>query len=932
MGVGTAATQFPAVPRATVVELFVNGGWTDITTDVYARDGITITRGGRDETSRIEPSMCQLTLNNRTGKYSPRNPNSVFYGTLGRNTPLRVSVGKDADTFTRTVSSGWGSTDQGSVWSTFGINGTIAASDYNVGSGAGTHSVPAVNATRATYLGGQVYGEVDVVVTASMTVATLTGSFLSPANLMLRGADPNNYILVFVSIDLTTAHYFVDLYDTIGGSYFSLTGGVNQDSGLTYAPSTPVKVRAYVEGSIVRAKVWPVTQPEPYDWTTAAVTRITGAGWVGVQSYVDTANTNTKPIVFTYDDFLVRVPRYSGEVSYWPQRWDVSGRDVYVPIEASGLKRRLGQGVAPLASAMHTSGIGLTVPAVAYWPCEDGPVSTQLTAVIGGNAMTVSGTTKFASFTGFVCSEPLPELNVGTWTGRVPSYTSTGSVCMQFLVHVPSTEPTGSGSAIAQLFTSGTAARFDINYRAGGLLQLLIWSSTGTQLYDSAILGFFHASDTLIDNLWMLSLTVTQNGANIDVKLQALQFRSSISTTWSNTVTGQTVGAATRVVIDPTQVMKGVSVGHIVVRNENGDVFDQSGGFNAFSGPPEIGGVTAAQRIFDRGFADGTTIDVWGSIPTSAPVGPRRPLPVVTILEESAEADEGLLFDSRSVFGLTYRRPVTLYNASPVLVLDYAAGRVAPPLEPVDDDQQTRNDIIATRTDGGSFELFLSSGRLSTADPWAGGVGRYTDEVTRNVNTDDQLPDIAGFHLLTGTVDQARYPGITVNLANANVVAAGLDNAVLAVNVGSRIVVNNPPTFSTVDQISQIVRGYTETLNVFEHTITFICAPAAPYDVIRAGGTGLMTFDSAGSSLASTATTSATSLSVAIAAGHSLWVTGAVTFDIVVEGERVSVTNISGASTPQTFTVVRSVNGVVKTHPAGAVVRLFRPALLSLAD
>jgi len=69
---------------------------------------------------------------------------------------------------------------------------------------------------------------------------------------------------------------------------------------------------------------------------------------------------------------------------------------------------------------------------------------------------------------------------------------------------------------------------------------------------------------------------------------------------------------------------------------------------------------------------------------------------------------------------------------------------------------------------------------------------------------------------------------------------------------------------------------------------------------------------------------------VATAAGNVLWKTGAASFDLLMEGERVTVTNISGASSPQTFTVTRSVNGIVKAHAAGLAVSLFRPALAGL--
>ena len=80
---------------AVKVEVFYSGSWHDITAsdDAYARDPIAVTRGRADESGRVTPSTCTVTIENRDGKYSPRNPSSPLYGLIGRNTPLRVSVG-----------------------------------------------------------------------------------------------------------------------------------------------------------------------------------------------------------------------------------------------------------------------------------------------------------------------------------------------------------------------------------------------------------------------------------------------------------------------------------------------------------------------------------------------------------------------------------------------------------------------------------------------------------------------------------------------------------------------------------------------------------------------------------------------------------------------------------------------------------------------
>lgn len=92
------AGDFPAQgvgdPTYIKVELFVNSAWVDITDYVMYRDTsgrATISRGRADETSQYQPQSCAMELNNRDGRFSPRNPTGPYYGYLGRNTPLRVS-------------------------------------------------------------------------------------------------------------------------------------------------------------------------------------------------------------------------------------------------------------------------------------------------------------------------------------------------------------------------------------------------------------------------------------------------------------------------------------------------------------------------------------------------------------------------------------------------------------------------------------------------------------------------------------------------------------------------------------------------------------------------------------------------------------------------------------------------------------------------
>lgn len=81
-----------------LVELYINGVWTDISAYVRIDGGIRITRGRPDEASSPQGAQCTLTLDNRDGRFSPRNSAGAYFGYIGRNTPLRVKVYDDTGT------------------------------------------------------------------------------------------------------------------------------------------------------------------------------------------------------------------------------------------------------------------------------------------------------------------------------------------------------------------------------------------------------------------------------------------------------------------------------------------------------------------------------------------------------------------------------------------------------------------------------------------------------------------------------------------------------------------------------------------------------------------------------------------------------------------------------------------------------------------
>lgn len=351
-----------------------------------------------------------------------------------------------------------------------------------------------------------------------------------------------------------------------------------------------------------------------------------------------------------------------------------------------------------------------------------------------------------------------------------------------------------------------------------------------------------------------------------------------------------------------------------------------------------------------RGFAGETAVSrmqrvaTTGNIPftyagnggDSMVMGPLYSESKLTQMRDAEGADQGILAERRDALGLKYRTRLSLVNQTPALTLDYTAGQIVPPFEPVDDDLFTKNDITLTRRDGGSVRVQKTDGRLSISEPPVG-VGRYHDEQTINVQTDEMLDGIAQWLINVGTIDQQRFPNVTVDLGI--LAAAGLDVAARKVQVGDLLVIKNLSRVGIYGDVRLLVLGRNpETIaeGGYVHTITWNCAPYLGYEgAVYANAlfpdSADARFDSPGSTLVSAISSVATSFQVA--SSGTLWTTdpAALPLTLVMEGEQITVPTITGTSSPQTFSgVTRSVNGIVKAQAAGADIRLATPSYYSL--
>lgn len=617
----------------------------------------------------------------------------------------------------------------------------------------------------------------------------------------------------------------------------------------------------------------------------------------------------------------IRRYRFYGEISSWPIQADISGQDVTVSIEAAGVSRRLGQGVKPLSSTLYRAITHSASGLIDYWPMEDVVGSTVMGSAVGGHSLTFVGSPTLHSFSSFGGSDDLPVWDTTTeFKALLQPYTAGNYLQARFLLAAPATGGVGS-SVLLRFSTTGTAAMWDVFYSPGSGGQL------GVTAYDAdsvvALLNFAPASAD--GSLLLVSLELTQSGANIDYAVRTVAHGSStINTIASGTLAGYTFGRATTMVITPAGGNEQFTLGHFHFQNVVTSASLIATDLNGDQGE------SAGRRIERLCGQESVSFHAIGDLDECEQMGAQKPGKLLDLVQDATDVDLGMLIEPRDDLGFTYRTRNSLYNQSAALTLDHSANALSRPMTDTADDQLTRNDITVNRVSGSSYVAELVTGALSIQDP-PNGVGRYTDAPEINLYSDTRLPDHAFWRLRQGTVEDSRFPDISIQLSHPTFDDVSLAASALSIDLGDRLVVTNPPSWLPPDDISQIVQGYSERIDQFLHEITFNCSPESVYRVGVTDDDVLGRADTEGSELTSDISSTAASVSVTTTSGP-IWTTDAADFpfDVRVGGEVMTVTNITGASSPQTFTVTRSINGVVKSQAAGTDVALDQPSYVPL--
>ncbi|MFJ4837182.1 hypothetical protein [Streptomyces sp. NPDC088746] len=882
---------FPETNLPIQVELDLGGTWTDITSKVYERDAIRITRGRTDWGGVVDPSRCTLTLKNHTGDFSPRNPMSPYYGLIGRNTPIRVwaAYGETYMEMTGTALDGVTTPDHASLDITgdIDIRCDITTDQWVSGNTvdlAGKYDPLGEQRAWAFYINGS--GRPGLAWTPD-------GTF--PSRLAIGSTEPvapalSGRLAVRVTLDVNNGSggYTVRFYTapTISGTWVQLgdtiTGGTTTSIFSSTAPLVvgdvagvssldmvgryhACEVRSGIGGTVVASPHFTAQTPGATGFTDGA-----GRTW----SLTGSASLTN------------RQTRFHGEISSWPIRWGTGGHDVYVTVEASGILRRLGQGASPLQSTLRRR-IPSDPNLLAYWPLEEGKTATRAYSPLAGVTPMAASGLDYEQVDTLAGSSPLPALDstmgagLPMLTGFVPA-SAPGAFLVEYVYRHDS--PAATLWTYMRILTTGTVREWYLQMSATGG-RIIGQNSDGTTVISDA---FSWGAGQAPFNAWYrMRFYVTQNGSNYDYNLNWIRIGASVIGV-SGSGSG-TAGRITTVGSPPggyATDLNNLALGHIAVfGTTTSTVFNLADhGYN---------GERSGDRLQRLRTEEELPFTISGPLEETELMGPQRPDTIMALLQEAADVDGGILYERRDSLSLAYRSRTTLYNQPVGLSLDYqGSDGLVTPLEPVDDDQRVRNDILVTRTDGGSGRSVAAEGPLSTLAP-PQGVGRYNEAITLNLFDDEQTSRHAQWRLHLGTWDEARYPQVRVLLQSAPAVIA--DAATM--DVGDRMQITNPPKWLPPEAIDLQVQGYTELLHQRRWELEFNCTPYGPWEVGVYDDAARGRFDTGGTVLAVPVTATDTVLPVTTTDGTA-WTTNPadMPFDVAVGGEVATVTQITGVA------------------------------------
>ncbi len=974
-------------PEDITVELIVDGSWASSTGSVVFADrvrggneegSITITRGVADQQSGISPQTASFTLGNADGLFNDDNPLSPLYHKIPLNADIRMGVLDSNGTYDAYLRIPEYPEDSEPAQyahtadkASLDITGDI---DIRVEFSAQRARGRTLILCR-TYQTGGVDRSWLLTTTTSGGFEFLTSSAGTFASVISNAttnviAEDTVRSAVRVTLDVNNGAggktYTWYTADSIAGPWTTLETNIVAGTTSIAAGAAPLEIgaadgglRGITSRDVFAGKIHAVEVYNGIAGTLVADFKpATDSIFMETTSWEDNCASPNQWIITGSDTRLAtdRI-RFAGQLGYVPLEWDKTGTDVYSIATASGVLAQLNSNGAALQSCTRRYW-RLDSDVTDYWPCEDEDGATKAaSAVTGGKAATIFGCS-FGSADGYPGSTGMMTFDTASSSiarfavGNLLADTGATTCIFSFTTSgLPASDVTFATVYVA----SGTVRAWRFAIGATGFAHTLVDAAGATVASGSALFGAgANPNGTTI----VVCLQLSQEGGN--VRWQTVWHAVGSSTFYTPTVGGSTFAGTSGQFYQanfsiPNANLAGARLGHVVITHALTSIntSEFANVSNAFTG--ELFGVRA-QRLCAE---EGVFFQWRGDIQATQAVGAQTADTLLNILTAGQKVAGGILTDVRDKLGIEYVTQQYLGNRRG-LELSYSSSHLSGVPNPVNDLRYLVNDFTASR-DGGSSARHEVTDPLNRKNTSASpdGAGRWEKKDSFTASTDAQTILLASRETFTGTWPQRRIPNLAVELSRSEISGTAtlrgtLMRDVIAWDLGDPV---NLAGLSTSplppDDMLMAMFGYTEKISNKLWSIDANTVPAGPFQVPIMGDYSgreprMDVDDLTHSILKADITTTATSFTVKTDAASTrrvkIWVDttsyssdigGGQTIDINIGGERIRVTSIgtptlTGGYNEQTFTVTRSINGVVAEHTAGDPISLWEPFYLGM--
>ena len=917
-------------------EAYIDGAWTDITSDVRLANEIVISARGRaNEQGKASPCTCDFTLNNHDGLWNNRNPNSAYFGKLPPYVPIRFGVTEDRSFAILDGSAGCEikTTDKAILDITSeidvrvevefdippdGLDGFILAAKYRSGGNASWLFVITADGNLMWIRSSDGTTLVSTVSTA--VVPNLYGPLALRAT--FDGDSGGNRVTKFYTSD------------TIAGTWTQLGSTVSLAGTVTLFSSTAdVELGRADNGAInpiagLRGLIGRIYAAEIYSGI-ASPTLVAEADIYnqprGTTSFSDGLGT---PNTWTCEGTAEITPdnrRFTGEFCAPTIEWEASGNDIYVTAQAADVTRRLGKGSTPVVSPL--TDFFASISNTGLWPLEDGTAATSLANKHVGGQRGSFVDVQFGTPSDLPASAGSATINSTSSVISLLADTSvanTGYAYFNWTMKMQSI-PGSSVSMFNLGLTGGTIGRINFVVTSN-TYEIWTYDTSGTLITSANTLW----SSTTLPTAWNLfRIQLTQSGGNVNLDLGWYHPGDSVlvgitTVTFAGTVgrfrTYKTIGATDNVGTQFTHF----AFGQIFLDNTT-TAYVQAA--NAFASE------TTAERWLRIGANNGIDTQVIGNTASCERMGAQPRDTPLNILMECVDTEQGQYYPSRNTSALimrTYRSLINQYGPE----IDYASKELGPTVpRALPDDSLLRNTVTATRGDG-------STGFHQVTDGVKGSdtAGVVPASINRNPYSSARLDDLAGWDAFLGTWDEDRWTNVMVELARTNYTGTAANvrkgHILSMLDIGDYFAIINPPSWIPPDDIKLMMQGLqTEVLGNRTWRITWNTSPYGPYITAVYGDAR---YDSASTTAGAAYDSDDTSIVFSTTNHRELWSTTSEPYDIRVPstGEIFTVTSMGAASGSgpytQTATVTRGTNSIAKAIASGASLRIANPGRYGL--